>query len=751
METQSEKDLTLTDLIQVYRRRKNVVYGILLTLLVLTAVYCAVCTRRYEAQATVQLQKEGADAMGLEDLMSSATGGGSSPLDASVELQTQVNILQSDTLAIKTIEALNMENTYDLKPRWTPLGWLLGKISPGGPPDAPSAKFEDSPQRRQRALKVFSKNLQVKAITGTRLIEIYYTSPDPRLAAAVVNTITRNLADYTFQTRFDATNQASQWLSDQLGDLRKDSEALQAKVVELQRQSGVYSLGSSDAQGRDQAYSGVIDKLQQATLAMSAAEQNRILKGAIAKAAESGNAEMLSGLGGNALGGNSQGMNNAMALIQTLRQQQATEQATLQEAEAKYGSAYPKLAELRGNIAGLEHSIQMEIGRIKNRAKSDYDIAVLAESTTRKNYEIAKQQADTLNNKAIEYAIVRQEADESRALYEDLLKRLKEAGVLEGLHSSNITVVDPGRTPARPKTPAVPLDMTLALFGGWLLGCFGAVVIEALDNKVNTVQELEEMLKYPPLGVLPEIKLLRNQERRKMELIALDDPQSTFTEAVRSIRTSLLLSKTDAPPKIILVTSSITGEGKSLFSVNLAVVLAQSGARTLLIDTDLRRGTLSARLRMPSGTGLSNLLTGQKIAPPIQQFPGFENLDVLISGPVPPNPTDLLASAAMRTWLDSLRSQYDFLVLDSAPVLPVSDSIALNILTDATIILVRAHVTERVQVRRSLQLLKREGQHNHYVGVVLNALSINDSSYYGYYGYKKYGYSYAENGNYEKS
>jgi capsular exopolysaccharide synthesis family protein len=743
VDTALEKEPTLRDLVQIYQRRRFVVYGITITVCVLAAIYCVFCTRHYEATGTLQVQKQTADAMGLEDLMNSASGGGGNPLETNIEIQTQANILQSDGLALRTIESLNMESNDDFRSHWNPLGWILAKVSPSGVPDAPQAKLENAPQRRSKALRVFSKNLKVKPVTGTRLIEIHYTSSDPRLAAAVVNTLTRALSDYTFQTRYDATSQASNWLSDQLGDLRKDSEDLQAKVVNLERQSGVYSLGTTDTQGHEQGYSGVLDRLQQATVAVTAAEQNRILKGAIAKAAETGNAEMLSGLAGNASGpGASSMMASSLTLIQSLRQQQATAQAALKEAEAKYGPAYPKLAELRGNVAGLEESIQQEITRIKNRAQNDYQIAVATEASTRAVYESAKKQADILNDKAIEYVIVRQEAEQSRELYEDLLKRLKEAGVVEGLKSSNITVVDPGRVPAKPKSPDVPLYMGAALLGGWILGCCGAVLANSLDNKIDTVQELEDMFAQSALGVLPKIELPVSNSDKSRAVLAVADPRSNYIEALRAMRTALLLSQTDVPPKTILVTSGIAGEGKSTCANNFATILAQSGRRTLLIDTDLRRGTLRHRFGLPPGPGLSDLLVGLQAVPPIQPAPGIENLDVLIAGAIPPNPTDLLESEAMKNWLQRFRDQYDFIVLDSAPVLPVTDSVALNLITDAALLVVRSRLSERPQVQRSYNLLRRSGKH--YVGIVLNGLSTDDSSYYGYYGYRKSGYRYGE-------
>jgi capsular exopolysaccharide synthesis family protein len=718
----------------MFRRRRMIIYGTLVAFVVVAALYCITCTRRYEATGTVQVQKESADAMGLENLMSGGESAGDA-LNANIDLQTQANILQSDTLALRTIQDLHLEGTKDFQKRWSPVGMVLGWFSPSGVSDAAGATLENAPQRRQRALNVFSRNLKVKPVSGTRLIKIIYSNPDPQIAAAVVNELAQSLVDYTFQTRYNATNQASEWLNSQMGDLRKESENLQAKVVNLQKQSGVYSLGTTDAQGREQAYSGVLDKLQQATTALSASEQNRILKGAIAQAAETGDAEMLSGLAGNTMG-NSQAVNNSLSLIQNLRQQEAAQQSTLQEMEAKFGPSYPKLAEVRGNIAGLERSIREEVLRVRGRAKSDYNVAVQTEANTRNQYEQAKQQADKMNDKAVEYAIVRQEADESRTLYEDLLKRLKEAGVLEGLKSSNITVVDPGRAPAKPKKPNVPFYMALALGGGFFLGCCGALLVDTLDNKINSVDDLEALTGESVMGALPAVGA--KDAPGKRNVILAEPTTSGYAEAMRTIRTALLMWRTETPPQVILVTSAIAGEGKSAVSANLAAVLAQQEKRVLVVDTDLRRGTLRRRFDLPSGKGLSAMLSGLEGEFPISTIEKAPGLSVLPSGPVPPNPSELLDSVAMRNYLQQWRRQYDFIVLDGSPLLPVTDAVVMNALADATLLVVRSGMTEKTQVRRSRALLMRNGKHP--VGMILNGLKTSDASYYGYYGYRKNSY-----------
>jgi polysaccharide biosynthesis transport protein len=363
---------------------------------------------------------------------------------------------------------------------------------------------------------------------------------------------------------------------------------------------------------------------------------------------------------------------------------------------------------------------------------------------TRQQYEQIKAQADNLNDKAVEFSIVRQDAVESRSLYEDLLKRLKEAGVLEGLKSSNITVVDPGRTPAKPKSPNILLYMAVALSGGFFFGCCGGLLVDTLDNKIKNVTDLEQTTGKDVLGALP---LFFDSEENRNSVIFLRSPMSPYPEAIRTIRTSLMLSRKDHPPKSILVTSAIAGEGKSTFSINLATALAQQGRQVLLIDTDLRRGVLAKRFVLSSGRyGLSSLLSGIDTVPKIDAVPKIKNLHVLLAGPVPPNPSELLDSQALRTFMEKWREKYDYVILDGAPVLPVTDSLILNELVDATMLVSRADLVEKAQVKRGFSLLSHNGEH--FVGVILNGIRENDRSYYGYYGYYghhgKSGYGYKE-------
>ncbi len=743
----TERPLTLGDLRHIFRRRRSVVVGCLAFCVGAAALVCIFSTRRYQASGEIQVQKDSSDALGLDSMMGAAEGA-SDALDANITLQTQADLLQSDTLALQTIETLGLEKTSDFKKSFDPLARMLSIFDPAGVADAPNASLEDSPRRRVRALKVFGSHLSVRVVSGTRLIEIRYLSSDPRLAAAVVNQLIHGLVEYTFQTRFDATNQASAWLTGQLSDLKKQAEALQARVVALQRQSGVVSLGVQDAQGRDQAYSVVVDRLQQATATLSQATSNRILKGAFYKIVQSGDAELISGLSANGIANGSPTMSTSLSLIQSLRMQEATLQGQIAQDTAKFGTAYPKLAESRANLAGLDKAIQDEVRRVAERSRNDYEVARRAEDESRREFAAEKKQADSLNDKAIEFAIVRQEAEDSRGLYEDLLKRLKEAGVLEGLRSSNITVVDPGRTPSVPKQPNVPVYLGLAVGAGLLVGACGAFVMDSIDDKIRAVEEIERDLELVPLGILPHLgeprwygrygrpslPRTRNQPSGPEGLAIFAHPNSPYTEALRSLRTALLLAKSSAPPQVLLVTSSVASEGKSVLSANLSAVLAQGGKSVLLIDADLRKPALGDRFGLLSRTGLSAFLTDDHQIEDIVQVPKLPKLHLLTSGPPPPYPAELLGSARMEEALNRWRECYDFIVLDSPPVLLVTDPVVLSSLADATLLVARYGMTNRLSLARSHRTLFAQSPQER-VGIVLNGVSQQSSFHYEYYGY----------------
>lgn len=743
------RELTISDLWKILARRRTVILGTMLLALIVGVLASVLMPRRYDASARLQIQKTSVDGLGLNNLMGDPTST-SDALDGTITIQTLAKILESDTLALKAIKDLNLESNADFKPKFTVMGWVTGLFAVAGPRDPEGASIDDSPSRRTHATFIFSENLRVKPISGTRMIEITYSNSDPKISSAVVNDLVQGLSDYGFQTRFNATSQASAWLSGQMSDLRKQTDDLQTKVVSLQRDSGLYSLGGEslpDSTGRgSDTYNSALDRLQQATSALSQARSNRILKGAVYQAVQSGDAELISGLAGNStLTGSSSGLVNSLSLVQSLRLQQATLQGQLDELSAKFGPAYPKLGEIKANLNSIDLAIKSETDRVAERAKNDFEVAQAIEDGAQKVFDQQKQQADSLNGKAMEYSIARQEADESRTLYETLLSHLKEAGVLEGMRSSNFTVVDPARVPSKPAKPNVPLYLAASLVFGLFLGCGGALVADIRDHKIHDFMDLESNTGHVTFGVLPHYVPKRPRLNRG-SLMALDEPQSRYVEALRVLRTWVLHPRGGKSPKVILVTSSIAAEGKTTLSVNLAIILALQGKNVLLVDADLREPMLHKMLNIETKFGLSSILSGQlglssilpekdakNLLPGIIPIKRLPTLRVVVSGPVPAYPSELLGSAPMQSAIKEWREQFDFVILDAPPVLPVTDSLILSALSDYTILVARFNLTERNALERSYSLLEMEARPDQEIGVVMNDVRRKDKMYASYH------------------
>jgi succinoglycan biosynthesis transport protein ExoP len=745
-----EDEMSLGALAAALKRRGAIFLWVLAGFLAVTTLYCLVATRRYQATGQVQIQKDSAGAFGLESsVMGDAADSASDALDYNITLQTEANILNSDSLALRVIQDLHLETTEDFYP---PSKTGRGEIFPSRlffwkkPVESLSVPLDRAPNRRYVVLKIFASHLKVEPVTGTRLIDVSYSSPDPQQAADVVNHLIGALMDYTFQARFTATAQASNWLTAQLDDLRKQTESLQAKAITLQRDTGMF--------GDDESHNVVLARLESLNEALAAAESNRILKEAVYRVASSGDPELISGLSGNSGIGAVASMSNSLGLIQSLRAQEASAKAELDQDRVRYGSAYPRIAEVQAELSGIEKSIQDEVHRIGGRARTDYEIAERAEASARGAFEQQKKVVNDLNDKAIAYGLAKQEADGSREVYEGLLAKLKQAGVLEGLRSTNITVVNPARVPPpnRPKSPNVLLYYAAAVAMGIIVGAGAALVRDLTDTKVRSLEELEQLTGTPLLGLIPEVgkgRTLRDQGRargltsantpgpsHRLQIATSSYSDSPFAESLRSLRTSLMLSRSSHAPQVLLVTSSNSSEGKSTVSLNLATVLAQQGARVLLVDADLRRPVLHERMGLDTQEGLSTALSSDHINPEPQLVESIPNLYVLCGGPIPPFPAELLGSHRMRTLMAQWRREYDFIVLDGPPALPVTDAIVLEQLCEAVLLVARHGVTEKKVVQRSYRALTRQLPQHVVLGTVLNAVPGRSPDFYEYYGYR---------------
>ena len=381
------------------------------------------------------------------------------------------------------------------------------------------------------------------------------------------------------------------------------------------------------------------------------------------------------------------------------------------------------------------------------------------EKMLRAALEQQKTEANKLNESAIDYNLLKRDVDANRQLYEGLLQKMKEAGVSAGLKSSNVRTVDAARIPTRPAKPNVPRTMALSLFVG-IVGSLGIVfVMERIDNTVRTPEEAQLISSLPSLGIIPRRMHPRNGQQKllpgndlisetedKVELVTHGRPKSEIAESYRALRTSILLSTTGQPPRVIVVTSALPQEGKTTTSTNSAIVLAQRGARVLLVDADLRRPGIHRLLGIPAVTGLSTLLTGSStFENTVIVSSKIPNLSILPAGPIPPQPAELLGSDVMHNFIQQWRGEYDHIVIDTPPVLSVTDAVLLSVKADSVLLVIRAGVTSKPALRRSSDLLQQVNAR--VVGVVVNGVDTRSPDMQGYYYYgSKYGAYYSEDG-----
>ena len=480
--------------------------------------------------------------------------------------------------------------------------------------------------------------------------------------------------------------------------------------------------------------------------ALTAAESERMDKESVYRLVQAGDTESIASAASvlDDAGASTQSAGN---LLDSLRSKEADLKIQAAELSTQFGPAYPKLAQINNQLKEIDAQLVAETKKVSGKIKGLYMAALQRENMLHDALEKQKQEANKLNESAIEYSLLKRDLDTNRQLYEGLLEKLKQAGVSAGLRSNNFRIVDSARVPNYPIEPNIPRNLSFAFMLGLTSGVGLAFLLEGLDNTVRTTEQAQMISGLPPLGMIPlgsrtaregansKRLVIASSSKEAVELITQVRPQSQMAESYRALRTSLLLSNLGAPPKVIMVTSALPQEGKTTTSINCAVVLAQKGIRVLLIDADLRRPSIHKTLGMGPRSGLSNVLTGSStLENAITRSPILPNLDVLPAGTPPPNPAELLASVNMRDMLQELRGHYDHIVVDTPPTLSVTDAVVLSPRADAIVLVIRSGQTTKQALRRSRDILT---QVNAKVsGVLLNAVDLSSPDYYYYYEYQ---------------
>jgi capsular exopolysaccharide synthesis family protein len=550
-------------------------------------------------------------------------------------------------------------------------------------------------------------------------------------------------------------------MSGEITSLNKNVQAAQERLSAYQKKSGLIAIpaagssrpamsGGMPSSGSPTVHSPILDRLMQLNQTLVEAETARISREAIYRVAQAGDVDALSNMAAemNLGGSTDSSQSDLFSGLQTLRGQQTSLKLDLSSALRTYGAKNPHLKDTEQRLQIIDREIKAEVQRIRDRAKLDFNIAKKNEDEIRQAYNAVERKASNSNDAMMKLAILQQEADSSRFIYEDLYTKLQESKLSEGTQSSNVALINPALPSATPLHPKKILNTTIGFAVGLLFGIISAFIIESFDDAIITTVEVEQLTGVPVLGMIGKFNTSAARESNKRPVGAFPPssdvgPDQLSLEAYLTLRTNLLLSQAGSPPRTLLLTSSLPGEGKTTTTYNLAAAFASMGKRVLVIDADLRKPAIHKYSHLPNAKGLSNLVTSSmNPSEAIQQSHINENLLLLTSGPLPPNPTELLGSTAFSELLVSLLQQFDFVLIDSPPTMLVADALIISQKVDAVVVIVRSGKTTRPVLLRVTESLQRHA--GNFVGFVLNAVDSTSPEHYYTYGYsgKTYGKGY---------
>ncbi len=712
--------------------------------------------RLYTATATVEMNKDSSSGLNLQDLSGAASQLGVGQ-DFMTDMLTQQAIMVSDNTALSVIEKLNLMNQ-------SPYRDLLTQKSIMESPLASGVGIDKNPVLRDSALRIFESGLKVVPVKSTRLMTVSFTDTIPERAASIANATVDAYLDNHTEARYTATVKASTWLTNQLSTLRHTLAETHEKVAAFEKAHGIVADtptpvdSKSTAMGTNGGGAIAYQELSTLSTELTRAEVNRIAKEAIYHLTQTGDPMVILSTSSTALAGNANGMtavsssNKDVQLIQSLQTQESTLRVRLASAQVEYGPQNPILVQLRAQIASIHQQLQDEVGVINRQARADYELAKADEDAMRKTVDQHEHDFASLGNSLTELSFLRQEENGTRVLYQDLSNRLEEAGIAAGVKSSGVSIVDPARTPSHLSSSGFKKNVAYGIFAGTFLGLALALLLQFLDRSLRTPDAIDAISPFPLLGLVPQFfatsslqkgagkvktKFQDRQVGQAMPAWVESEPKSQIAEAYRQIRTSILLSHADSIPRVILITSAMSGDGKSTTSYNLAAAFAKQASRVVLVDADMRRPSLANLIGLTGKKGLSTLLySDTPLESVVQTHPQIENLSIITSGLIPPSPSEMVGSERFVRVLNELRARFDYVIIDAPPALLVTDPVLIARHVDGAIAVIRSGRITPAIFKRLLATLAKPG--TPILGYILNDYNAKDEQY-GYYGYYGYG------------
>ena len=700
---------------QVLVRRKTTILTVLLVAMVVALIVTFLTTPIFRGSLLLQIERETSKVVEFENVTPEERG------DTKDFYQTQYELLKSRTLARRVIDQLGLQASPSFAPKEEPsvvseaINTLKQSVA------GTSEEVEQGPLDLE---KVFLANLTVSPVKNSRLVRIEYDSPDPKEAAGVANALADNFVNTTLERRYEASSYAKTFLEERITQAKANLEDSERRLVVYAREREIVNM--------EDKLATLMRRYDEVNSALVKAEGERIK-------AEAEYHEMLrqgSARSGNVI---------ESKVIQTLKGRKSELEAQYQEKLKVFKPAYPKMQQLQKEIAQIDRDIAAESSSIAGAAKTNFEAKVQQEAKLAASARNTKDEILDMQDRSTDYQTLKREAETNRSLYDGLVQRMKEVGVVAGIGTNNISVVDRAEVPLRKFKPSLSKNLAVALALGLFLGILIAFLLETLDDTVKSSAEVEKRLGMPMLGLIPRVPQseLEGLDNQGLALLTHRDPKSALAEAYRSLRTSLIFSTSEGAPRLLQVTSAGPSEGKTTTAVSIATAFAQTGSTVLIIDCDLRNPSLHQSFVVPNTEGLTNYLVGDITPADIAKPTQVTRLFMIPSGPLPPNPVELLSSPKMVDLLSAAQERFDYVILDGPPVIGLADALIISSLAQATVFVIASGSTRIGAMEGSVKRLRAANAK--LIGTVLTKVG-HAAQGYGYgYGYDyHYSYSYGK-------
>lgn len=721
---ETEEVSHLRDYWHILIKRKWWFIGVLSGTVLLTLLVSLLMSPIYKVTSTLQILQDNPSAlMGGQNTDPLGALTGSSSVDKFYE--TQYNILKSPTIALGLIDTLKLQDHPTYK--------KVGMDYPKDPPEVIKERY---------ALGMLD-SLKVEPIKNSFLVDVSFKSKDKNLAWKITEAIPKEYLKLSMTTREQSYTTLREWLDQELTRLGQKLQNSERSLYAHGQKQDFLSLEEPEV-------NVVIKKYISVSQALTAAQADKANKEAQYRQIKEQGADAP--------------LITNHPLVTSLRQSLIDLEGQVSGQSKIFGANFPEQASISARMREVRQRLNQEVRRLEASIRADYEASAKTEALLQKEFDLQKGKVVDLQGDLVHHHVLKRDLQTNQTLYEGLLARMKEASVASTMVASNVSVITPAKDPYEPWLPKYLLFTVLAVVLGSMFGMGTAFFVEYLDDSIKTMEEMEKICHLASLGVIPmvaadswKLPMLGRDARRlpgpgadsqkpyaevpvPIELMSYAEPMSMLGEAIQHIRTSLLLSASESPPKVIVITSGNPSEGKTTVSVNLAAALAGPDRRCVILDCDLRKARIHQVFRQPIQPGLTNYLTGTATLEEILRTTSVPNLYFIPAGPTPPNPNELFSSSAFGNLINHLRSEFQHVILDSPPIIGFADGRTISSIADGVLLVIKHHFTTREAGQLAMQLLSQNN--SRILGGILTMTKKERLGYGGYYGYFKHYHKY---------